>query len=115
MSEEEVKKNKKINWKRLNGTTNFYPTYVEGNKDIVTPTSATYRTEFQSVIPRYELSMTETRDKGTGPTFLETSYQNPKNPHSKKNKSSLTNKKSNLKKSKAKPNKKKKIRTDFWQ
>ena len=111
----EVKKSKKNNWRRLKGTTNFYPTYVEGNNDIVTPTSASYRTEFQSVIPRYELSMTETRNKGTGPTFLETSYQTPKNPLSKKNKSSCTNKKSRLKTSKAKPNKKKKIRTDFWQ
>ena len=112
---EEAKKSKKNNFRRLNGTTNFYPTYMEGNNDIVTPTSASYRTEFQSVIPRYELSMTETRDKGTGPTFLETSYQTPKNPHTKKNKSSFTNNKSSLKKSKTKPNNKKKIRTDFWQ
>ena len=73
------KKNKKVNWKRLSGTTNFYPTYVEGNLDKVTPTSATFKTDFQKVIPRYDLSMTQTRDKGTGPTFLETSYQKPKN------------------------------------
>jgi len=112
---EKGKKSKKNNWSRLKGTTNFYPTYVEANNDIVTPTSAPYRTEFQSVIPRYELSMTETRDKGTGPTFLETSYQTTKNPHTKKSKSTFTNKKSSRTKSKAKPNKKKKIRTDLWQ
>ena len=44
------KKNKKVNWKRLSGTTNFYPTYVEGNLDKVTPTSATFKTDFQKVI-----------------------------------------------------------------
>ena len=90
---EKGKKSKKNNWRRLKGTTNFYPTYVETNSDVVTPTSASYRTEFQSVIPRYELSMTETRDKGTGPTFLETSYQTPKYPHTKKTKSTFKNKK----------------------
>ena len=109
---DEIKKSKKNNWRRLKGTTNFYPTYVEGNKDSVTPTSSSYRTEFQSVIPRYELSMTETRDKGTGPMFLETEYQTPKKTHAKK-KSSLKNKKLSLKKTT--PNNKKKIRTDFWQ
>ena len=80
----ENKKIKKSNWKRLNGTTNFYPSYLDGNQDKVTPTSATYRTEFQSIIPRYDLSMTETRDKGTGPTFLETAYHTKENSQTKK-------------------------------
>ena len=57
---------------------NFYPTYVDGNRDKVTPAAATFKTHFQTVIPRYNLSMTETRNEGTGPTFLETEYQ----PHS---------------------------------
>ena len=65
----------KAKWKRLEATTNFYPTYVDGNRDKVTPTAATFKTQFQTVIPRYNLSMTETRNEGTGPTFLETEYQ----------------------------------------
>ena len=105
---------RKAQWKRLEATTNFYPTYVDGNKDKVTPTAATYKTQFQTVIPRYNLSMTETRNEGTGPTFLEIEYQ----PTSLRPK--------NLKKAKEhKPyksgpifkiphHKKKKIRTDFW-
>ena len=71
------KKHRKADWKRLKGTTNFYPTYVDGNLDKVTPTAATYSTQFQTVIPRYSLSMSETRNAGTGPTFLETAYQPP--------------------------------------
>ena len=113
MSEKD-KKQKRPTWKRLKGTTNFYPTYVDGNSDVVTPTSATYRTEFQKIFPRYELSMTETRDKGTGPTFLETEY-NP--PNDKINKQ-ITPKKHSLSdklKSKSQHRKKKKIRTDFWE
>ena len=35
MSEED--KRRKASWKRLKGTTNFYPTYVDGNLDKVTP------------------------------------------------------------------------------
>jgi len=71
------KKHRKADWKRLKGTTNFYPTYVDGNLDKVTPAAATYSTQFQTVIPRYNLSMSETRNAGTGPTFLETAYQPP--------------------------------------
>ena len=63
------KKHRKADWKRLKGTTNFYPTYVDGNLDKVTPAAATYSTQFQTVIPRYSLSMSETRNAGTGPTF----------------------------------------------
>ena len=73
MSKEKIRR--KARWKRLEATTNFYPTYVDGNKDKVTPTAATFTTQFQTVIPRYNLSMTETRNEGTGPTFLETEYQ----------------------------------------
>jgi len=68
MSEED--KRRKASWKRLKGTTNFYPTYVDGNLDKVTPAAATHSTQFQTVIPRYDLSMSETRNAGTGPTFL---------------------------------------------
>ena len=49
---EELKK-KKVNHRRLQGTTNFYPTYVDGNKDKVTPVGAARRTDFQTVLPRY--------------------------------------------------------------
>ena len=73
MSKEKIRR--KARWKRLEATTNFYPTYVDGNKDKVTPTAATFTTQFQTVIPRYNLSMTETRNEWTGPTFLETEYR----------------------------------------
>ncbi|MFL2750740.1 MAG: hypothetical protein ACJ0DI_15060 [bacterium] len=73
---EELKK-KKVNPRRLQGTTNFYPTYVDGNKDKVTPVGAARRTDFQTVLPRYSLSMTETRNEGTGPNFLEIEYEVP--------------------------------------
>ena len=105
---------RKARWKRLEATTNFYPTYVDGNKDKVTPTGATFKTQFQTVIPRYNLSMTETRNEGTGPTFLETEYQ----PTSLRSKT-VKNLKENVS-YKSEPifklprHKKKKIRTDFW-
>ena len=111
---EEVKR-RKANWKRLNGTTNFYPTYVDGNLDKVTPAAATYSTQFQTVIPRYDLSMSETRNAGTGPTFLETTYQPPtENPDPKKH-SPDTLPESTEGKIKLPRHKKKKIRTDFWE
>ena len=100
--------------RRLEATTNFYPTYVDGNKDKVTPTAATFTTQFQTIIPRYNLSMTETRNEGTGPTFLETEYQ----PTSLRSKT-VKNLKENVS-YKSEPifklprHKKKKIRTDFW-
>ena len=113
MSEED--KRLKANWKRLKGTTNFYPTYVDGNLDKVTPAAATQRTQFQTVIPRYDLSMSETRNAGTGPTFLETDYQPPtENPDPKK-KSKDTPPESSERKIKMPRHKKKKIRTDFWE
>ena len=104
----------KARWKRLEATTNFYPTYVDGNKDKVTPTAATFKTQFQTVIPRYNLSMTETRDEGTGPTFLETEYR----PTSLRPKTVKILKENVSYKSepifKLPRHKKKKIRTDFW-
>ncbi len=75
MSEEQ--KRRKVDRQRLKGTTNFYPTYVDGNKDRVTPVAAARRTDFQTVIPRYGLSMSETRNEGTGPNFLEVEYEVP--------------------------------------
>ena len=105
---------RKARWKRLEATTNFYPTYVDGNKDKVTPTSATFKTQFQTVIPRYNLSMTETRNEGTGPTYLETEYR----PTSLRPKTVTILKENVSYKSepifKLPRHKKKKIRTDFW-
>ena len=112
MSNEKIRH--KARWKRLEATTNFYPTYVEGNKDKVTPTAATFKTQFQTVIPRYNLSMTETRNEGTGPTFLETEYQ----PTSLRPKTEKKSKKHTSYISepifKLPRHKKKKIRIDFW-
>ena len=112
MNKEKVRR--KVRWKRLEATTNFYPTYVDGNKDKVTPTAATFTTQFQTVIPRYNLSMTETRNEGTGPTFLETEYQptslRPKTV--KKSKEHVSYKSEPI--FKLPRHKKKKIRTDFW-
>ena len=105
---------RKARWKRLEASTNFYPTYVDGNKDKVTPTAATFKTQFQTVIPRYNLSMTETRNEGTGPTFLETAYR----PTSLRPKTVKILKENVSYKSepifKLPRHKKKKIRTDFW-
>tara|TARA_B100000686_G_scaffold231562_1_gene239142 strand:+ start:259 stop:600 length:342 start_codon:yes stop_codon:yes gene_type:complete len=105
---------RKARWERLVATTNFYPTYVDGNKDRVTPTSATFKTKFQTVIPRYNLSMSETRNEGTGPTFLETEY------HPTSIRPKTINKSKEHAPYKSEPifklprHKKKKIRTDFW-
>jgi len=113
MSEED--KRRKASWKRLKGTTNFYPTYVDGNLDKVTPAAATHSTQFQTVIPRYDLSMSETRNAGTGPTFLDL-YDNPttENPDPEKQ-STDTPPESSERKLKRPRHKKKKIRTDFWE
>ena len=105
---------RKARWKRLEATTNFYPTYVDGNKDKVTPTAATFTTQFQTIIPRYNLSMTETRNEGTGPTFLEIEYQ-PTSLRRKTAKNLKENVSYNSKPIFKLPrHKKKKIRTDFW-
>ena len=112
MNKEKVRS--KARWKRLEATTNFYPTYLDGNKDKVPPTAATFKTQFQTVIPRYNLSMTETRNEGTGPTFLEIEYQ----PTSLRSKNLKNIKEHKSYKSgpifKIPQHKKKKIRTDFW-
>ena len=109
------KKNRKVDWKRLKGTTNFYPTYVDGNLDKVTPAAATYSTQFQTVIPRYNLSMSETRNAGTGPTFLETAYQPPAKSPEQDEQSTEIAPESVVEKFKPPRHKKKKIRTDFWE
>lgn len=113
MSEEEIRR--KIRWKRLEGTTNFYPTYVDGNRDKVTPTAATFKTHFQTVIPRYNLSMTETRNEGTGPTFLETEYQAPSDRPEALKKAEEPSPETSEPMFKLPRHKKKKIRTDFWE
>ena len=113
MSEED--KRIKANWKRLKGTTNFYPTYVDGSLDKVTPAAATHRTQFQTIIPRYDLSMSETRNAGTGPTFLETAYQPPSDNSDPNKQSTDTPPESSERKLKRPSHKKKKIRTDFWE
>ena len=112
----ENKKRRKAKWEQIKGTTNFYPTYVDGNLDKVTPAAATYSTQFQTVIPRYNLSMSETRNAGTGPTFLETAYQAPENksPDLKKQNTAIPQESAETK-FKLPRHKKKKIRTDFWE
>ena len=109
------KKKVKIEWKRLKATSNFYPTYVEGNLDKVTPTSSPYSTQFQTVIPRYDLSMSETRNAGTGPNFLEIEYEPPSKNHRQKLYTKDKEKKPIEDSSKRKRNTKKKIRTDIWE
>ena len=106
---------RKVEWKRLKGTTNFYPTYVDGNLDKVTPAAATYSTQFQTVIPRYNLSMSETRNAGTGPTFLETAYQPPSKSLGHDEQSTEMTPESVVEKFKPPTHKNKKIRTDFWE
>ena len=53
--------------------TNFYPRY-DGANDQVDPVTAVRSVRFQRVEPRYRLSTSETRDEGTGPAFIESSY-----------------------------------------
>jgi len=60
----------------LEGVTNFYPKY-DSTKDRVFPVHQITPPIFQSIIPHYQLSMSETRDMGTGPTFLEVEYPGP--------------------------------------
>ncbi len=110
---EELKK-KKVNPRRLQGTTNFYPTYVDGNKDKVTPVGAARRTDFQTVLPRYTLSMTETRNEGTGPNFLEIEYEVPayrRNAEPKKTEVSIQEEEPLFKLPR---HKRRKVRLDFW-
>ena len=50
--------------------TNFYPLY-DGANDQVDRVLPVRRTIFQRIFPRYELSTSETRDQGLGPSFIE--------------------------------------------
>lgn len=56
--------------------TTFYPRYGEG-RDKVEPVRSVFPTMFQEVIPRYNLSATDTRDDGVGPMFEEVPYAHP--------------------------------------
>lgn len=49
--------------------TNFYPRYNAAN-DQVDPIIRVQPVAFQRVIPRYDLSTSETRDTGLGPAFI---------------------------------------------
>jgi|TARA_B100001093_G_scaffold491446_1_gene531497 hypothetical protein len=107
------KKRKQTPWHRLVGTTNFYPQYLDGARDRVTPIAPVQPNEFQRVEPRYQLSMSETRDTGLGPMFLEVEYPTPEQ---------RTNGAVNAKQSGEEPeplfkcpvHAKKKVRTDKW-
>ena len=48
--------------------TNFYPQY-DGANDQVDRVTAVRAVRFQRILPRYQLSTSETRDEGVGPTF----------------------------------------------
>lgn len=56
--------------------TTFYPQYGE-NRDKIQPVRGVFPTMFQEVIPRYDLSASDTRDDGVGPMFEETPYAYP--------------------------------------
>lgn len=60
------------NWNSRRVTT-FYPQYGEG-RDRVEAIKRVHPTMFQQVIPRYNLSATNTRDDGVGPMFEEVRY-----------------------------------------
>ncbi|MBF0239304.1 MAG: hypothetical protein HQM12_16505 [SAR324 cluster bacterium] len=68
-------KTKIFHW-QLQGNTNFYPRYGEG-RDVVTAVSAIQASAFQEIVPRYQLSASETRDQGVGPFFNEIEYRSP--------------------------------------
>ena len=110
----EKSKERKSNPRRLQGTTNFYPTYVDGNKDRVTPVGAVRRTEFQTVLPRYSLSMTETRNEGTGPNFLEVEYEVPAYRRNAKPRKPQSTEKEEEPLFKLPRHKRRKVRLDFW-
>ncbi len=110
----EEKEPQRIAWERLKATTNFYPAYVDGNRDKVTAILSTRATKFQTVVPRYNLSMSETRNEGTGPFFLETEYHTPAYRQDTKIHSKAESVTSDSLSFKLPRHKKKKIRTDFW-
>jgi hypothetical protein len=109
------KKRKQTPWYRLEGTTNFYPQYLDGANDRVTPIAPVQPTEFQRVEPRYQLSMSETRDTGLGPMFLEVEYPTPE----QRDKGAVNSRPREVEKPpeplfKSPIHAKKKIRTDKW-
>jgi len=53
--------------------TTFYPLY-DGANDQVDRVTPVRRAFYQAVLPRYQLSTSETRDLGTGPGLEEISY-----------------------------------------
>ena len=112
MNGEQIKR--KVDRKRLRGNTNFYPTYVDGGKDRVTPVAASRRTDFQTVIPRYRLSMSENRNEGTGPDFLEVEYEVPVYRRKKEMQSLVVPRKQAEPLFKLPRHKRQKIRLDFW-
>lgn len=58
------------------GRTNFYPTY-DGANDQVDRVTPVRRAFFQRVIPRYQISTSETRDEGVGPAFFDSGTTRP--------------------------------------
>ncbi|MBF0279396.1 MAG: hypothetical protein HQM13_16485 [SAR324 cluster bacterium] len=85
--------------------TTFYPQYGEG-RDVVEAIRPVQITKFQQVIPRYNLSATDTRDDGVGPMFEEVPYDRQIFPRKKKQAGPLGLKP-------AKRRKRKRIRYDF--
>ena len=107
-------KKRVVDRKRLQGTTNFYPTYVDGGKDRVTPVAASRRSDFQTVIPRYRLSMSETRNEGTGPNFLEVEYEVPAFRRNKESQSPVLPRTKGETLFSLPRHKRRKVRIDFW-
>ena len=109
------KKRKQTPWHRLEGTTNFYPQYLDGARDRVTPIAPVQPSEFQRVEPRYQLSMSETRDTGLGPMFMEVEYPTPEQrANGSVNAKQLEEEKELEPLFKCPVHAKKKVRTDKW-
>ena len=71
-----AKKRRKVAHWNSRRVTTFYPLYGEG-RDKVEAIRPVHITQFQQVIPRYNLSATTTRDDGVGPMFEEVPYSYP--------------------------------------
>jgi len=104
LASDKKKRNLVDHWNSRRVTT-FYPQYGEG-RDVVEAIRPVYVTQFQQVIPRYNLSATDTRDDGVGPTFEEVPYDRPFYRRKKKPTQTLARKPS-------KKHRKQKIRIDF--
>ena len=61
-----IRRKKKTTPVREYPTTNFYPMY-DFDRDQVNPVSSIRSIKLQRIIPRYELSTSDTRDEGVGP------------------------------------------------